>query len=694
MAEKKYLIDNAKLMAEWDWEKNNKLNFDPQTLTLGSGQKVWWKCKKRHEWEAAILNRTKGSGCPYCRNFYALPGYNDLATFYPNLAKEWNYEKNEGLKPTNVTFGSHKKVWWKCSEGHEWQADIKSRVFGHSCPYCSGRFAVKGVNDLQTVNPTLAKEWNYDKNNGLTPTDVLPNSGKKVWWKCEKGHEWQATMSSRNQGHGCPYCAGQKVIKGENDLQTVNPTLAKEWHYEKNNGLTPEDVMPNSGKKVWWKCSKGHEWQAKIYHRNTVSDCPICHSERNTSLPEYALVFYLKKYGLETIHSFKEKGYELDVYIPSKKVAIEYDGYFWHKNKTQEDLEKNRKCKKDGITLYRIREGLSSLNDSSIDYVIQKNHKDFSETLVKVLSDIIGKPIHIDLAKDAVAIENLREYTEKENSLLYSNPEIAKEWNYEKNGNLRPEHFLANSSKKVWWKCQKGHDWQAAMNSRNQGHGCPYCSGLFAIKGENDLQTVNPTLVKEWDYEKNNDLTPMEVLPNSEKKVWWKCKNGHEWQAIIGNRNKGQGCPYCSGKKVLKGFNDLQTANPTLAKEWNYEKNNALTPTDVTTGSNKKVWWKCKNGHEWQASIVDRNSGRRCPYCAGKRVLKGYNDLQSVNPTLAKEWNYEKNNGLTPMDVTPGSNKKVWWKCSKGHEWQAIIGNRHRGNGCPICRKEKSKDSN
>ena len=690
MAEKKYVIDNAKLMAEWDWEKNNELGFNPETLTLGSNKKVCWKCKKGHQWSASIINRSKrGSNCPYCSGKKPILSETDLETTNPKLAREWHPTRNQSLTPRDVVAGSHTKVWWKCSKGHEWQADIKSRNLGNGCPYCSGRYPVKGENDLQTINPSLAKEWNYEKNNGLTPIDVLPNSGKKVWWKCSKGHEWQATIDSRNKGHSCPYCAGQKVIKGENDLQTVNPTLAKEWHYEKNDGLTPMDVLPNSGKKVWWKCSKGHEWQAKIYHRNTVSDCPICHSERNTSLPEYALIFYLKKYGLEIIHSYKEKGYELDVYIPSKKIAIEYDGYFWHKNKTQEDLEKNHKCKRDGIILYRIREGLSSLNDSSIDYVIQKSHKDFSETLVKVLSDIIGKPIHIDLSKDAVAIENLREYTEKENSLLYSNPEIAKEWNYEKNGNLRPEHFLANSSKKVWWKCQKGHEWQATIGSRNIGRGCPYCSGLFAIKGENDLQTVNPTLAKEWDYEKNNDLTPMEVLPNSEKKVWWKCDKGHEWQAIIGIRNKGQGCPYCSGRYAIKGKNDLQTINPTLADEWNYEKNNALTPTDVTPGSNKKVWWKCSEGHEWQAYICHRNKGSGCPYCSGKKVLKGFNDLQTVNPTLAKEWNYEKNNALTPTDVTTGSNKKVWWKCSEGHEWQALIYNRQRGNGCPICRKEK-----
>ena len=129
---------------------------------------------------------------------------------------------------------------------------------------------------MQTVNPTLANEWNYEKNNGLTPIDVMPNSGKKVWWICSKGHEWQSSIDHRNNGCGCPYCSGGKVLNGYNDLQTVNPTLAKEWNYEKNNGLTPADVMPNSNKKVWWKCSKGHEWQATIGNRNKGRGCPYC----------------------------------------------------------------------------------------------------------------------------------------------------------------------------------------------------------------------------------------------------------------------------------------------------------------------------------------------------------------------------------------------------------------------------------
>ncbi len=366
------------------------------------------------------------------------------------LMAEWNRERNTDVSPSQLTLGSHKKAWWKCSKGHEWEATIHNRNKGRRCPYCSGNMVLNGYNDLQTVNPNLAKEWNYEKNGNLKPEHFSANSGKSVWWKCIHGHEWQATIYNRNNGTGCPYCAGKKVLKGFNDLLTVNPIVAKEWNYEKNNGLTSADVTTNSNKKVWWKCNKGHEWQATISSRNAGRGCPICTSERNTSLPEYAIMYYLIKNDLDVIHSYREKGYELDIYIPSRKIAIEYDGGLWHKNRTKKDLEKNFKCKKDGIKLYRIREGLPPLNDSSVDYIVQKSQKDLEKALGVIFSEIIRVNIDVDLERDTIAIENLREYAEKENSLLHSNPELSKEWNYEKNGNLKPEYLTANSGKKVW----------------------------------------------------------------------------------------------------------------------------------------------------------------------------------------------------------------------------------------------------
>ena len=543
-------------------------------------------------------------------------------------------------------------------------------------------------------NPKLMAEWNYEKNIDIDPSKITLGSGKKVWWKCKKGHEWQATIANRNYGTGCPYCANRKVLGGYNDLSTLNPLISNEWNYDKNNGLMPFDVTPNSNKRVWWKCQKGHEWQSTVYNRNYGYGCPVCNSERHTSLPEFALIFYLEKFGLKVYHSHKIKGYELDIYIPSMKIAVEYDGYFWHKNKVKKDLEKNAKCKRDGIKLFRIRAGLPPLKDSSIDYVIQENQKDLSIALEKILREITNSNLDVNLKRDAIQIENLREYTEKANSLLYSNPSLAIEWNYKKNGNLKPEHFPIVSGKKVWWKCENEHEWQATIASRNSGIGCPYCSGRKVLKGYNDLQTINPVLINEWDYEKNIGLLPTDISPNSNKKVWWKCKKGHEWQATISHRNNGTSCPYCSGRYVIKGENDLLTVNPSLASEWNYEKNSSFTPLDVTPHSDKKVWWKCQKGHEWESTIDHRSNGRGCPYCSGRKIAKGENDLATINPSLAKEWNYEKNNELKPEDFTANSGKKVWWKCQKGHEWEAKIQNRNNGRGCPYCSGRKKPDSN
>ena len=146
-------------------------------------------------------------------------------------------------------------------------------------------------------NAQLMAEWDWKKNNELqfNPEILTLGSDKKAWWTCSKGHEWQATIGSRHKGSGCPYCSGRKTLKGYNDLQTINPAVAKEWNYERNGDFKPEHFTASSNKKVWWKCSKGHEWQTTINSRNDGCGCPGCSSERKTSFPEYAIVYYLKK---------------------------------------------------------------------------------------------------------------------------------------------------------------------------------------------------------------------------------------------------------------------------------------------------------------------------------------------------------------------------------------------------------------
>lgn len=252
----------------------------------------------------------------------------------------------------------------------------------------------------------------------------------------------------------------------------------------------------------------------------------------------------------------------------------------------------------------------------------------------------------------------------EKNSFAVLFPEIAKEWNFNKNGTLTPKMFSPHSSTSVWWKCDKGHEWRAAINTRTSGRGCPYCSGNFVLEGFNDLATRYPNIAEEWNYSKNGQLKPTQVTFGSGKKVWWKCAKGHEWRTAINNRtSNNRGCPYCVGEKVLEGVNDLLTVNPMLASEWHPTRNGALKPQNFRPHSNKKVWWLCpKCGYEYQAIIANRAKGTGCKNCSNQILHSGINDLQTLFPEIAKQWDYDKNGKLTPNQIFPKSNKKVWWK--------------------------------
>ena len=142
----------------------------------------------------------------------------------------------------------------------------------------------------------------------------------------------------------------------------------------------------------------------------------------------------------------------------------------------------------------------------------------------------------------------IQEYTIA-NSLIAINPKLAREWHPTKNGSLTSNDVMRYSNKKVWWICKIVHEWEAAIDHRSNGTGCPYCSGK-AVNDENCLNTTNPELAREWHPTKNGSLLPKDVTPYSHRKVWWLCKNGHEWEVAITNRSIGKGCPYCSGKAV------------------------------------------------------------------------------------------------------------------------------------------------
>ena len=273
------------------------------------------------------------------------------------------------------------------------------------------------------------------------------------------------------------------------------------------------------------------------------------------------------------------------------------------------------------------------------------------------------------------------------NDLATTNPELVSEWDDEKNHPLTPQAISAGSGKKVWWKCKEPHSFEMTVQNKVRGSGCSYCSGQKVLAGFNDLATTNPELMSEWDYEKNHPLTPQTITSGSPKTVAWVCPYSHSYKAPIASRaRRGSGCAVCSGQKVLAGFNDLATTNPELVSEWDDEKNHPLTPQAISAGSRKKVWWRCETAHSYQATVASRSFARTgCPFCSGRLVITGKNDLETANPELASEWDFQKNHPLTPSDVLPHTNKRFWWKCSEGHSWQTTPNHRMSKRGCPAC---------
>jgi hypothetical protein len=260
-------------------------------------------------------------------------------------------------------------------------------------------------------------------------------------------------------------------------------------------------------------------------------------------------------------------------------------------------------------------------------------------------------------------------------SLSVSHPNIAREasgWD--------PKLYFQGSNKKLKWKCSKRHIYECRISHRTSGHGCPFCAGKKVLKGFNDLATKYPKLSKEayeWD--------PRNVIAGSHKKLAWKCKDGHIYLAQVSSRTTTikTGCPICSNKKLLVGFNDLATTNPGIAQEaygWD--------PKTVFAGTNKKLNWKCKKQHIFQAQVSSRTRklGTICPICSNKKLLVGFNDLATTHPDVAKEAD-----GWDPRRVIFGTNQKLRWMCKYKHKYIAVVASRtgERKSGCAVCANQK-----
>lgn len=582
-------IKRPDLMGEWDWNRNETLGLDPYQLTCGSNKKAWWVCRKHnHSWFAVIQSRTGGAGCPYCHNRLILPGFNDLETTHKSLLEEWDYENNDKL-PTQVMGGSHYKAAWVCSEcGNSYRATVADRAGrGRGCPECGknarsrAKATPKPGNSLADKFPDIAGQWHPTKNGDSLPSDYKPYSNKKVWWLCECGHAWQATINNRtSKGRGCPQCASYR--------KTSFPEKAVFYYVSKvfDDALSCVTVDFNGSSvslDIWIpSISTAIEYDGQHWHQDAEKE-----SKKNNICFDN---------GVRLIRV-------------SEPGCIRYN---------------------DVMSTIRI-ERRDATSSESLDEA------------VAAVMDILGcgESVDINSARDDSEIRLLIVSDRRSNSFGENYPELVKEWHPTRNGGLTPYMFSRHSGVKAWFVCENNHEYQAIIADRANGKGCYTCAmkalgrKKMVPKPGESFGEKYPYAASAWHPTKNGDMTPYDVAPNSNKRFWWKCQEcGHEWEGTVQKRTK-------SGKPLCRSCSLKDTGKsrrmPAIEFETLVTENNPNTEVvGEYDGYKTTVACKCRVcGHTWDAWPQNLIKGHGCNICAGVQRKKTRAENQRTRETAA-----------------------------------------------------------
>lgn len=343
--------------------------------------------------------------------------------------------------------------------------------------------------------PELRPLWNEQRNGSVDPDLLISRDPTKFWWTCPNKHDYQATVRAIINRRSCRICIGTEIRSGVNDFKTLYPEIARYWHPTLNGDVSPSTIGVGSKATYWWLCENNHEYKSDIWNKISGKKCRACAGFKATV----------------GVDDFPTKHPELAKLL---------------------------------------------------------------DTRLQGKDDLIG--VH------------------------------------------------SRSESVFNWVCPLGHTWSQNVRElvKKKKGPCSYCSNALVWPGFNDLVSKLPNLAKEWDYEENAPINPKEILFQTDLIVAWRCTDhNHPWKTSPYKRIKEKSnCPYCGNYKLLKGFNDLVTMAPNLAQEWD-KKQNKVTPSNVIFGSHDKYWWKCVDGHSWDATVSSRcdRVGRRgngCPQCA------------------------------------------------------------------------------
>lgn len=573
----------------------------------------------------------------------------------PLASKLWDKTKNS-TPLESIDSNDDKEYYWTCkNHGHSFKMSPKNIPNdSRFCPFHT-LLLIPGLNDLQTVDPSIAS-WFAEDLNGVPASRIRANSGKRFWWRDPRHHDhvWQSSLSNRRgQRSGCPICSGHVLLSGVNDIATMDPVESGMLDTEKNHGLTPDKIRYGSNAKIWWKCSRGHSFlKSPSWMRNNGGKCEQCEMEDTLSI-----------------------------------AAMYPDLIPWFDDGCNKDSADHTPAKTMMKVHWRCFKGHAfTMRPYDIEHASHKCVRCYGKVKKRVVEGI--------------------------NDLASQRPDLLKRWAYDRNKD-DPKTVRITSNKEYWWTCKEHPDHlfkcsvkRMSSLAKNQ---CPYCSGEETLVGFNDLFTMIPEFKGIWDYE-NNAIDPSTIRVqtrgtgawcNNDDVLSWRCSKGHHWKCKISDLRRGnhKHCPYCLGKIMLPDHsNSIASDYPIVLKEWFSDKNG--DPNNITTGSSirSKIYWKCSNcGGIWKTrpfyyiNNVSFKHDNNCPYCHDRELLTGLNDLATRRPDLIPMWSEKNDKG--PGEYIFNSHEEVIWKCPAGHhrEWRDSIRNEVNGGytaGCYVCKNK------
>lgn len=608
---------------------------------VNTDAKLLWECDKGHRWEATGYHvKRRKSWCPICagRQKLTIDEMKAIAHAKGGRCLSEQYVNNQT------------KLQWECSKGHTWESTPSLVKNGAWCPVCAGN-AKCSLEEFVKI---------AESRGGTCVSRGYQNNNTKLTFRCAKNHEWDTIPYSIKKGHWCPYCAGS-ARRSLDEMQKIASSRG---------GKCLSNHYKNNQSKLTWECAFGHQWDSAPASIINGTWCPHCSSGLGERIcrEHFEQIFghiFPKSYP-KWLANDDGNQMELDGYCENLGIAFEYQGEQHYSLDTHyitsaQDLERRQRhdemkftlCQLHGVLLFQIPEIWKRM--------------DLIDLKPLILKQSIKTGIPLLPGSENITINLLKAYSSNSSfETLADLQRLAAE-----RGGKCHSTVYKTAKIRLPWECSEGHLWKATPDSIIRGSWCPVCGKQKSANSRRlDIAEIHK-IAKE-----RGGKCLSENYSSAKEKLVWECASGHRWEARLTDIINRSWCPYCGGSMKLT-LDEMRTIAANRGGRCHSEQ---------YVNNQTKLLWECNKGHQWYSAPNKIKMGTWCPVCGVEsRASKKRLTIEAMKELA------EVKGGRCLSDVYRNANSKLLWRCSSGHEWEAIPASVIKGHWCRKCHFDRVK---